>query len=141
MESKVDFVAVDMPEANRLVIHILAAVAEHEARAISARTKAALAAAKARGTKLGGLRVSAEQFAKMGVATIAAARKVRSEKAQQTRAEVLPVIEQLQASGATSLRQIAAALNERGITTPRGGAWRARQVMRVLNKSAETVAA
>ena len=53
MESGVDFVAVDMPQANRLTIHILAAVAEHEREMISARTKAALAQAKARGTRLG----------------------------------------------------------------------------------------
>jgi len=56
MESGVKFVAVDMPEVNEMVVHILASVAEDEARAISARTKAALATAKARGTVLGGLR-------------------------------------------------------------------------------------
>ena len=56
MESKVDFVAVDFPQANRLTVHILSAVAEHEAHMTSERTKAAVAAAKARGKRLGGLR-------------------------------------------------------------------------------------
>ena len=54
MERRVDFVCCDMPEANRLTIHIIAAMAEHERRMISERTKAALAAAKARGVRLGG---------------------------------------------------------------------------------------
>ena len=88
MESAVEFVAVDMPQANRFVVHILAAVAEQDAEAISKRTKAALAAAKARGTKLGGRRVSAERFAEIG----AAARQVRSQKVSQVRSELLPMI-------------------------------------------------
>ena len=100
MESGVEFVAVDMPQANRFVVHILAAVAEQEAEAISKRTKAALAAAKARGTRLGGRRVSAERFAEIGYA----ARQMRTEKAEKRAYELLPVIESIKAEGAVSLK-------------------------------------
>jgi DNA invertase Pin-like site-specific DNA recombinase len=132
MEAKVDFVAVDMPEANRFVVHIMAAVAEQEAEAISKRTKAALAAAKARGKKLGGRRVSSERFAEIA----AGARQVHMERAEQARAEIMPTIAKLQASGATSLRQIAAALNAMEIPTPRGhGEWSAIQVQRILKSA------
>ena len=65
MESGVEFVAVDFPQANRLTVHILAAVAEHEATMISARTKAALAAARARGVELGGQRGSLDRMRRM----------------------------------------------------------------------------
>ncbi len=128
MESGVEFVAVDMPQANRFVVHIFAAVAEHEAEAISKRIKAALAAAKARGTQLGGRRVSAERFAEIG----SAARKVRTEKADKRAAELMPLIRSIRAAGATSLRQIAAALNEQNVTTPRCGEWSAVQVQRAI---------
>jgi DNA invertase Pin-like site-specific DNA recombinase len=133
MESSVDFIAVDMPEANRFVVHIMAAVAEQEAEAISKRTIAALAAAKARGKKLGGRRVSAERFAEIGTA----ARQANMDRADRTRAEIMPAIAKLQAEGAVSLRQIAAGLNAREIPTPRGaGEWSAIQVQRILKASA-----
>jgi DNA invertase Pin-like site-specific DNA recombinase len=129
MESGVEFIAVDMPQANRFVVHILAAVAEHEAEAISKRTKAALAAAKARGTVLGGRRVSAGRFAEIA----AQARQVHSQKAGQSRTELLPIITAIQVAGASSLRAIAAELNAREISTPRGiGEWSAVQVQRAL---------
>ncbi len=129
MESGVEFVAVDMPEANRFVVHIMAAVAEQEADAISKRTKAALAAAKARGKALGGRRVSAERFAEIG----AAARQVRSADAKTFAVQLHPILEEIRQAGATSLRSIARQLNERAIETPRGtGQWSAVQVQRVL---------
>jgi Recombinase len=94
----------------------------------SARTKAALAAAKARGTRLGGRRVSTERFAEIGLA----ARLARTADAEKRAADLLPVIESIKAEGATSLRQIAARLNERNIPAPRGGEWSAVQVRRAL---------
>lgn len=130
MESGVEFLAVDMPSANRFVVHILAAVAEQEAEAISKRTKAALAAAKERGTVLGGRRVSAERFAEIG----AAARQIYKAQAARGRAKVLPVIAEIQGQGITTLRRIAAELNAREVDAPRGGQWSAVQVHRVLTR-------
>ena len=128
MESGVEFLAVDMPSANRFVVHILAAVAEQEAEAISKRTKAALAAAKERGTVLGGRRVSAERFAEIG----AAARQTFSAEAAKKRAQVLPIIAEIKRQGVSTLRAIAAEMNGRSIDAPRGGQWSAVQVQRVL---------
>jgi len=71
MDSGTDFVAVDNPHATRLTLHILAAVAEHEREMISTRTKAALVAAKARGTRLGNPRIV--EAAELGRATLEAA--------------------------------------------------------------------
>jgi DNA invertase Pin-like site-specific DNA recombinase len=132
MEAGVEFVAVDFPQANRLTVHILAAVAEHEAAMISARTKAALAAAKARGVKLGGDRGNIAGEARKGCE---ASVKIRQTKAQKRAADLLPVIEAITAEGAEGPAQIAAALNQRGITAPRGGAWQVVQVQRVLNRA------
>lgn len=130
MEADVDFLAVDFPQANRLTVHILAAVAEHEAAAISIRTKAALAAAKARGVVLGGDRGNFAGIAALGPA---ASRVVRSEKSAKRAADVVPVILDIQSRGA-SLRGIAAELTRRDIPAPRGGSWSAVQVQRVLGR-------
>lgn len=78
MESGVEFTAVDFSQANRLTVHILAAVAEHERQMISQRTKAALAAAKARGTKLGGNRGKIHLVSKKGALASAAVRGAKS---------------------------------------------------------------
>ncbi len=133
MEAKVDFVAVDFPQANRLTVHILAAVAEHEALMISQRTKAALQAAKARGVKLGGDRAGI--IASQSHKGRAASAEVRAARSQKHAADILPTIREAQKQGATSLRQITAYLNEHSEAAPRGGLWTATQVSRILSNS------
>lgn len=128
MESGVEFVAADMPAVNRLTVHILAAIAEEEARMISARTRAALAAAKARGVRLGNPRLlvrDAELSAKGNVVQVANARR--------RAAAVLPYIERARRAGARTLAEIAEALMARGVPAPRGGhRWSPAQVRRTL---------
>lgn len=128
-DAGIEFVAVDVPGANRLTIGVLAVVAEAEREAISARTKAALAAAKARGKRLGNpahLNLAARR---LGTRASAKARQARA--AQRTR-DIAPIVEDLRAKGATSLRQLAGRMNEARIPAPRGGNWTAAQVRRVL---------
>jgi len=133
----VDFVAADMPNANRLTVGIMALVADEERHMISARTKAALQAAKARGTKLGGLRADANgKPVTLTLDAIAKGRKACTERANKKATDIAPEIRRLQVSGVTSLAGIAAALNEQGIPTPRGGQWQAVQVSRVLSRLA-----
>jgi DNA invertase Pin-like site-specific DNA recombinase len=122
MESRVDFVAVDMPEANRLTIHILAAVAEHEREAISKRTKDALKAARARGIRLG------------NPDPIPAAQRavtVLKEQTQQFHTTLRPLIQNLRLQGYT-LAKIADELNSRNVQTARGGLWYAATVRNIL---------
>ena len=131
-ESGARFVAADMPEANELTIHIMAAVAQAERKAISTRTKEALAAAKARGVRLGGHRGNLQDL-KKGPAKSA---EVRSRQSFERAAKVRRQIDAVKAAqDASSLRQIAAGLNERGITAPRGGKWSAAQIKAVLERS------
>jgi DNA invertase Pin-like site-specific DNA recombinase len=124
MESGVEFVAVDNPHANKLTVHILAAVAQHEREMISERTKAALAAAKKRGQRLGNPNLSAA--AKRGVAALKA-------NARHFAANVRPIIEEIMRAGATSHNAIAAKLNERNVRTARGGVWTHVQVGAILH--------
>lgn len=128
MESGADFVACDNPHATRLTIHILAAVAEHEREQISARTKAALAAAKARGVKLGnpnprgGTRVAARHAA-----------QAASDNATRRAADIAPYIDAARKAGCNTLGLLAAALTARGIRTPGGRlTWSAEQIRRII---------
>jgi DNA invertase Pin-like site-specific DNA recombinase len=128
METKVKFVACDMPEATPFMLHIYAAVAQEEARAISTRTKLALQAAKTRGVALGAPRHKLKlAHAKAVMATKAGA--------DQRAANVVPVIQAVQRSGATTLRAIAEALNARGVRPARGGQWYASTVRDVLQRA------
>jgi DNA invertase Pin-like site-specific DNA recombinase len=111
MNSDVEFVAVDMPSANRLTIHILAAVAEYEREMISQRTKASFAAAKARGTKLGNPR---------GAGAAAIARAARTIEAPA--AEVLKLMTESKGQG-RGLGEISRELNLLNIPTPQGNQW------------------
>jgi len=113
MESGAEFVAVDNPHATKLLVHLLAAFAEHERDQISARTVAALAAAKARGVRLGNPR--AAEAAALGRAALAIAEApLRAQAAERAQA--------LRKEGAT-LRAIAAGLKADGIEGPGGGSW------------------
>jgi DNA invertase Pin-like site-specific DNA recombinase len=138
MESGVDFVAVDFPQANKLTIHILAAVAEHEAVMISARTKAALAVAKARGTVLGAR--DTERIGPYAHKGGTASGKVRLKNARQRALNLQPVVEEIRSRGVTTLNGIAEELNAKGITAPRGGRWRSTQVLHVLRHAPAPVA-
>ena len=126
MEAGVEFVAADMPHANRLTVHILAAVAEHEREMISQRTRAALAAVKSRGVQLG-------NRSNIEVAQ-ARSRQARMVQADQFTSNILPVVLQIKRAGVQTLNGIAETLNARGLGTARGGEWRAIQVKRVLER-------
>ncbi len=123
MEAGVDFVACDNPHATRLTIHILAAVAEHEREAISQRTKAALAAAKARGVKLGNPRLDE-----------ARTRALALRRAQMLTPELYSLMAGLAAQGA-SLSAIARRLNGLELRTARGKQWYAGTVRAVLSRA------
>jgi DNA invertase Pin-like site-specific DNA recombinase len=127
MDSGVEFVAVDNPHANKLTVHILAAVAQHEREMIAQRTRDALqAAAKARGKRLGNPKLEKARQR---------AFKANREAAQRFAGNVLPVIQQIHASGVRSLRGVARALTARGIKTARGGEWSAVQVADILRRA------
>lgn len=134
-QSGVDFVCVDNPSANRLTVQILSAVAEAEARAISERTKAALAAYKARGGRLGAslpqCRNLSQEARSKGAKRAAEAHR---RNAAEAYADVIEEMRVLRDSG-NSLRQIAEILNARGENTRRCKSWNAMQVKRVLERA------
>lgn len=126
--SSIRFVCVDMPQANELTVGIMALVAEEERKAISKRTKEALAAAKARGVKLG-CPNGAKHLRQYGnAAGVKAVKAKATEHAESLR----KVIEDIRTAGITSLNGMAEELNQRRIATPRGGKWYAASVARCL---------
>jgi DNA invertase Pin-like site-specific DNA recombinase len=124
----VDFVAVDMPNANRLTVRLMAVIAQEEREMISARTKAALAEAKKRGVKLGGKRPNQRAV------DPALGRAARVQKSDDFARRVAPVVVGLRHAG-LSLRQCATELTRRSIRTMRGGQWTAMRVRSVLLRS------
>lgn len=128
MEAGVEFVAADMPSVTRFTIPILAAVAEEEARFASARTKAALAAVKARGVRLGNPNLLPGSAA--GARAAAAA---KSKQAQQRADDLVFVLTEIRAAGVVSYAGIARALTARGVPTLSGrGRWDPSTVRRLL---------
>jgi DNA invertase Pin-like site-specific DNA recombinase len=125
MDSGVEFIAVDNPHANKLTVHILAAVAQHEREMIAQRTKDALQAAKARGVVLGNPKLA--DVRDRAVANLKA-------DADRFAKNVAPIIREIQSSGVSSNRGIARSLNARGVATARGGAWTGVQVAAILHR-------
>jgi DNA invertase Pin-like site-specific DNA recombinase len=127
MAHRVPFLVAELgPDVDPFILHLFAALAEKERAMIATRTKAALAAAKARGVKLGG--------PKLAEAREAATASLKA-LADRNASNVLPIIRERQRTGAASLHQIADALNARGISTPRGGKWYAKSVSNLLARA------
>lgn len=123
MNSGVEFRAIDAPYANRFMLHILAAVAEHEREQISARTKAALAAAKARGVQLGRHgRVLADQ---------------NRAQARLFAQSLRPELAELLAKRPRTFLEVANGLNERDVRSPEGGRWYPATVSRLVSRLAD----
>jgi DNA invertase Pin-like site-specific DNA recombinase len=127
-ESGVQFVCADMPEANELTVHLLAAIAQHERKLISERTKAALAAAKRKGTRLGNPNGAR---ALRGRGNDRAVQMIKF-NAKRFAGDVAPIIADIRAAGIMSCRGIAKELNARGILTARRGQWHPATVRAVM---------
>jgi len=129
-DSGVAFLAVDMPEANDLTVGIMALVAQAEREAISRRTREALAAAKARGTRLGNPN-GAAALRRAGKGAVAL-REAVTTNADAHASALAPVLAELQAQGHTTLRALATELDLRGMKTRRGGRWHVSNVRNLL---------
>lgn len=135
-DSGVRFIAADMPDANDLTVGIMALVAEQERQAISQRTKEALKAAKARGTRLGNPNgAAALKRAKKGNA--ASVRSIK-ENAIQRAEQLRSVVDDLNSKGVQSLGGLADELNARGVLTARGGRWHRSTVRDLLGRLGRT---
>lgn len=133
LEDGISIRAADMPGADDLMMRIYAAMAQKERELISARTKAALAAAKARGAVLGGDR----GYRPAAGPDAAAAARVRREGAERVAHRLALEVEALRTEGISTLAGLAQALTKRGVATPRGGAvWTHTTVVRVLERAA-----
>ncbi len=126
MDAGVEFVACDMPAANRLTLHIMAAVGEAEARMISERTVAALAAAKARGVRLGNHKNLPDAQA--------AGHKTMVQDADDHARKVLATIREIVRNGTISSHKIASTMNERGVPTRRGGSWSGTSILNTIRR-------
>lgn len=143
MENKADFVCCDNPHANTLTLHVLAACAEQEVKAISERTKAALAAAKRRGVLLGSARPNhwaGREHRRGWRRAVKAASAVHRQTATAAYIDLYAPVCDLRSQG-HSLASIAAELNNQGHSTRRGLPWNAMQVLRVLRRAPVQVAA
>ncbi|WP_127902519.1 recombinase family protein [Solirhodobacter olei] len=133
-DSGVDFVAADMPNANSLTIGVMALVAQEEREAISRNTKAALAAARARGQKLGNPN-GAAALRRAGKGNTAS-RQAATARADARAHDLADVLADITAKGHTTLHQIAKELNRREIRTPRGGRWHPSSVANIRERLA-----
>jgi DNA invertase Pin-like site-specific DNA recombinase len=127
MAHRVPFLVAELgADVDPFVLHLFAALAEKERSLISTRTRQALAAAKARGVTLGS--------PKLHTARRSALESIKA-SADKHAANIVPIIREAQRAGATTLRQIAEALNARGVATARGGTWAPMSVKNILDRS------
>lgn len=131
-DSGVRFVAADIPDANELTVGVMALIAQHEREAIAKRTREALQAAKARGRVLGNPN-GAEALRKAGKGNRAGVQAAVA-KADIHAVNLAPVVAAMRSEGLSSLGELAEALNERGMLTPRGGRWHKSSVRNLLSR-------